>query len=379
MRPMIMRWSTNVLTLACLIMLILIFTQKHPIDWSFLQSNDMQNFKTLFLSIILEAFPFVLLGVLVSALLQMFVSEQTIRRLVPKNPVLGILFACVVGIIFPLCECGMIPVIRRLMKKGMPVYVAIVFILVGPIINPVVYASTFMAFRSRPEIAYSRMGLAFIVALAIGLIVYKFVRSNPLRGTTASAAIHNHHAHENSHHHDHDHYHAHHHASHDHHAHEHHNTHEHHHHDHGSHTHAGHTGVTGKLFGILGHASDEFFEMGKYLMFGAMLTAAIQTVVSRESLVSIGQGDVQSHLFMMAFAFVLSLCSTSDAFVASSFNTTFSTGSLLTFLVFGPMLDIKSLLMMLSAFKARFVIALSALIVVVVLVCSLVFERIFFT
>ncbi|MFE5322174.1 permease [Paenibacillus sp. NPDC056579] len=373
MRPMIMRWSTNVLTLACLIMLILIFTQKHPIDWSFLQSNDMQNFKTLFLSIILEAFPFVLLGVLVSALLQMFVSEQTIRRLVPKNPVLGILFACVVGIIFPLCECGMIPVIRRLMKKGMPVYVAIVFILVGPIINPVVYASTFMAFRSRPEIAYSRMGLAFIVALAIGLIVYKFVRSNPLRGTTASAAIHNHHAHENSHHHDHDHYHAH------HHAHEHHNTHEHHHHDHGSHTHAGHTGVTGKLFGILGHASDEFFEMGKYLMFGAMLTAAIQTVVSRESLVSIGQGDVQSHLFMMAFAFVLSLCSTSDAFVASSFNTTFSTGSLLTFLVFGPMLDIKSLLMMLSAFKARFVIALSALIVVVVLVCSLVFERIFFT
>lgn len=379
MRPMIMRWSTNVLTLACLIMLILIFTQKHPIDWSFLQSNDMQNFKTLFLSIILEAFPFVLLGVLVSALLQMFVSEQTIRRLVPKNPVLGILFACVVGIIFPLCECGMIPVIRRLMKKGMPVYVAIVFILVGPIINPVVYASTFMAFRSRPEIAYSRMGLAFIVALAIGLIVYKFVRSNPLRGTTASAAIHNHHAHEHSHHHDHDHHHAHHHASHDHHAHEHHNTHEHHHHDHGSHTHAGHTGVTGKLFGILGHASDEFFEMGKYLMFGAMLTAAIQTVVSRESLVSIGQGDVQSHLFMMAFAFVLSLCSTSDAFVASSFNTTFSTGSLLTFLVFGPMLDIKSLLMMLSAFKARFVIALSALIVVVVLVCSLVFERIFFT
>lgn len=375
MRPMIMRWSTNVLTLACLIMLVLIFTQKQPINWSFLQSNELQNFKTLFLSIILEAFPFVLLGVLVSALLQMFVSEQTIRRLVPKNPVLGILFACVVGIIFPLCECGMIPVIRRLMKKGMPVYVAIVFILVGPIINPVVYASTFMAFRSRPEIAYSRMGLAFVVALAIGLIVYKFVRSNPLRGTsTASAAIHNHHAHEHGHqHHDHDHHENHHAINPDRHE------HEHHHHDHGSHTHAGHTGVTGKLFGILGHASDEFFEMGKYLMFGAMLTAAIQTAVSRESLVSIGQGDIQSHLFMMAFAFVLSLCSTSDAFVASSFNTTFSTGSLLTFLVFGPMLDIKSMLMMLSAFKTRFVIALSALIVVVVLVCSLVFERIFFT
>lgn len=378
MRPTIMRWSTNVLTLMCLAMLFLIFTQKHPIDWSFLQSTEMQNFKTLFLSIVLEAIPFVLLGVLVSALLQMFVSEQTIRRLVPKNPVLGILFACVVGIIFPLCECGMIPVIRRLLKKGMPVYVAVVFILVGPIINPVVYASTFMAFRSKPEIAYSRMGLAFIVALAIGLIVYKFFKTDPLRGATASPAamhVHNnqsqHHLHDEHHHH-------HHHVHNDSHAHSHHHMHHNHEHHH-NHSHSGHTGVAGKLSGILGHASDEFFEMGKYLMLGAMITAAIQTVVSRESLVAIGQGEVQSHLFMMAFAFLLSLCSTSDAFVASSFTTTFTAGSLVTFLVFGPMLDIKSLLMMLSAFKTRFVAALSVLVVVVVLVCSLVFERIFLT
>jgi len=133
------------------------------------------------------------------------------------------------------------------------------------------------------------------------------------------------------------------------------------------------------LFGVLGHASDEFFDMGKYLILGAMITAAIQTVVSRESLMSIGQGDFQSHLFMMGLAFVLSLCSTSDAFVASSFATTFSAGSLLTFLVFGPMLDIKSMLMLLSAFKTKFVLKLSALIIVVVLVCSLVFERIFLT
>ncbi|WP_375295586.1 MULTISPECIES: permease [Paenibacillus] len=399
-----MRWSTHVLTLICVVMLFLIYTQKQPLDLSFLSSPAMQSFKTLFLSIILEAFPFVLLGVLVSAVLQMFVSEQTIRRLVPRNPLLGILFACVVGIIFPLCECGMIPVIRRLLRKGMPVYVAVVFILVGPIINPVVYASTYMAFRSRPEVAYSRMGLAFIVALAIGLIIYKFVRSNPLRGASipvvpsARDHLHTHsHGHDHGqvhrhagqshrghlpvqqrhqpqgHSHSHDHAHSHHE-----HSHLHHDAHDHAGHNH-DHSHGGHTGFTGRILGVLGHASDEFFEMGKYLMFGALITAALQTVISRDSLVSIGQGEIQSHLFMMAFAFILSLCSTSDAFVASSFASTFSTGSLLTFLVFGPMLDIKSLLMLLSAFKTRFVAALSVLIVVVVFVCSLLFERLFLT
>ncbi|WP_372516730.1 permease [Paenibacillus silviterrae] len=349
---MILRWGTNLLTVLCLVMLFLIFTQKQPPDLSFLNADNVQSFKTLFLSIILEAFPFVLLGVIVSALLQMFVSEQTIRRFTPKNPILGVLFACVVGIIFPLCECGMIPVIRRLMKKGMPVYVAVVFILVGPIINPVVYASTFMAFRSRPEIAYSRMALAFIVAFVIGLIIYRFVRNNPLRGSAAEPgnAVHNH--------------------AHDHH--EHHHRHEHHHH----HEHP--PAKTNRFLATFGHASDEFFDMGKYLIFGALLTALIQTLVSRESLVSIGQGEVVSHLFMMGFAYVLSLCSTSDAFVASSFATTFSTGSLLTFLVFGPMIDLKGTLMLLSTFKVRFVILLSLLTAVTVLAASLLFERFFF-
>lgn len=372
----LLRWGPPLTALLCLVLLGLIVADKPLPDLSFMQADGLQNFKTLFLSIILEAFPFVLLGVLVSALLQMFVSEQTIRRLTPKNPVLGIIFACVAGLIFPLCECGMIPVIRRLMKKGMPVYIAVVFILVGPIINPVVFASTFMAFRSRPEIAYSRMALAFIAAFVIGWLVYKLVRTNPLRIAATDSG------HLQTHRHDHspvpsgrhslpqhDRRHAALHAGHDH----------HHHHDHHhDHTHSHGTGFKGKVTGVLGHASDEFFDMGKYLIFGAMLTALIQTVVARESLVAIGQGEFSSHVFMMGLAYVLSLCSTSDAFVASSFTTTFSTGSLLTFLVFGPMLDIKGTLMLLSAFRARFVLLLSVLVIGVVLASSLLFERLFF-
>jgi uncharacterized membrane protein YraQ (UPF0718 family) len=363
----IYRWGMNATVGLCLIMLVLIFTTRELPDLSILNSDAIQNFKTLFLSIILEAFPFVLLGVLISAVLQSFVSEQTIRKLIPKNPILGVLFACLMGIIFPLCECGMIPVVRRLMRKGMPVYIAVVFILVGPILNPVVFASTYMAFRSRPEMAYSRMGLAFAVALVIGLLLARFLSKNPLRNSN-NDQNHNHisqgHDHRNGHNHNHDRI-----QEHDHnHNHNHSHNHE---HDH-THSHGGN-----RFTSLLSHASDEFFEMGKYLMFGAILTALIQTFVARESLVAIGQGPVVSHLFMMGFAYVLSLCSTSDAFVASSFMTTFSTGSLLTFLVFGPMLDIKSTLMLLSVFKTRFVLQLTAIVIVIVLAGSLIFEKVF--
>jgi uncharacterized membrane protein YraQ (UPF0718 family) len=192
------------------------------------------------------------------------------------------------------------------------------------------------------------MVLAFVVASVIGLVIYRFVKSNVLRVTADVLQTH-----------DHSHSHAHDHA-----------------HDH-AHEHNGHN-QSNKLFTMLGHASDEFFEMGKYLMFGSLITAIIQTFVARESLVSIGHDGLGSHMFMMGFAYILSLCSTSDAFVASSFATTFTTGSLLTFLVFGPMLDFKGTLMLLSVFKSKFVLLLSGLIVVTVLIGSLIFEHLFF-
>jgi uncharacterized membrane protein YraQ (UPF0718 family) len=318
-------------------MLALILIRDKP-DLSVLAAFPWANFKTIFISIILEAVPFVLLGVLFSALLQVFVSEQTVRRWTPRNPVLGVLFACSLGIIFPLCECGMIPIVRRLMRKGMPVYIAVTFILAGPVLNPVVYASTYMAFRSRPEMAYSRMGLAFLVAATLGLLVYAFVKRNPLRPEPPIP------------------------------------------HDLDGDQHAGYApsaGQSNKLLSTLGHASDEFFEMGKYLIFGAMLTGIIQAVVTRESLVAIGQGEVSSHLFMMGFAYILSLCSTSDAFVASSFATTFTAGSLLSFLVFGPMIDLKNTLMLLSVFRVRFVLILTVVLAAAVLVGSRLIELAF--
>jgi uncharacterized membrane protein YraQ (UPF0718 family) len=353
------KWGINFLFLGCIVILLLIFFNPVSVDFSFISSTNVLSFKTMFISIILEAFPFILLGVFLSSILQIFVSDQTISKMIPKNPILGILFACLIGIIFPVCECGMIPVVRRLILKGMPIYVAVVFILTGPILNPIVYFATYTAFRTRPEIVYTRMGLAFAVAFIIGLFIYRFVKHNPLRQNVPD------HMSEHDHTHDHTHVHA--------------TEHKHFNvidpHDH-SHDHSDSHG--NKFFATLGHASDEFFEMGKYLMFGSMVTAFIQTFMARESLVSIGHGPLSSHLFMMGFAYILSLCSTSDAFVASSFVNTFTAGSLLTFLVFGPMLDLKGTLMLLSVFKTRFVLLLMSAIAVTVLVGSLIFERVFF-
>lgn len=289
----------------------------------------VQSFKMMFISIILEAVPFILLGVLVSSFMQIFISEKWIRRIIPQNPLIGILIACLLGILFPVCECGLIPIVRRLIAKGMPLYVGVVFILVGPIVNPVVYAATYSAFRSQPEMLYARMGLALAAGVFIGLFLYAFVRKNQLKNSkdTLYAGLDEPAGAENV---------------------------------------SGHNG-RGRFFSMLEHAGSEFFEMGKYLMLGSVIAAAIQAFVPRSDLAGIGQGQLSSNVFMMGFAYILSLCSTSDAFVASSFIHTFSSRSLLVFMVFGPMLDFKSTLMLLSIFKTRFVFLLALLIMFSVL------------
>jgi uncharacterized membrane protein YraQ (UPF0718 family) len=302
-------------------------------SFSFPQINDLNTFKTMFISIVLEAMPFLLLGVFVSSIMQVFIPESWIRKIIPRNPLLGVLVACLLGIIFPVCECGLIPIVRRLVSKGMPLYAGVAFFLAGPIVNPIVYSATFAAFRTRPEMVYARMGLAVAVSATIGLIVYVLVKQNPFK-TTKETYINNAHA-------------------------------------------TTQINRSSRVEEVMKHAGGEFFDMGKYLILGSLITAFIQAFVPRAELTNIGQGEFGSHLFMMGFAFILSLCSTSDAFVASSFVSTFSASSLLTFLVFGPMLDLKGTLMLLSVFKPRFVLLLAVIITFTVLVGSWIVGKVY--
>lgn len=319
MQAAFLRWAPPVMGLASCALFILILATKPLPDGSALLSVLHGPFGNIFLGIILDALPFMLMGVLLSSILHLAVPEHVVRRMIPKNPVLGIVFACSLGLLFPVCECGMVPIVRRLMNKGMPVYMAALFLLAGPVLNPVAFASTLMAFGSMPEMAYARMGLAFTAAAVTGLCLYRFAVRSPLRHSLAGQR--------------------------------------------GEHVHT-HRSF---LEGVLRHGSDEFFEMGKYLILGAGATALVQTLVSPSSLSSIGHGGISAHLFMAGMAYALSLCSSSDAFVAASFLPAFSKSSLLTFLVLGPMIDFKGTLMLLSVFKVRFVLILSLIATAVIL------------
>ncbi|QHC04017.1 permease [Anoxybacillus sp. PDR2] len=283
---------------------------------------------TMFLSIVLEAIPFILVGVFVSALIQTFISEDTLRRWLPKNPYVAIVSAAFFGIIFPVCECAIIPIVRRLIKKGMPPAVGMTFLMSAPIINPIVFLSTYYAFQQKSEIAFARVGLAFCVSVLVGLLLYHFFQhKNPLKPTASSSHEHIH--------------------------------------------------SINKWKETLHHASEEFFDTGKYLIIGAFLASLLQTFLNRNELLQIGANELISPVVMMGFAYLLSLCSEADAFVAASFSHTFSTGAILAFLIYGAMLDLKNTLLLLAYFRTRFVIAFILVLTCVVYLVVWLYQTIF--
>ncbi len=316
---------------------------------------------TLFLSLLVEAVPFLLLGVLFSGLLLFFVDERKLVKLMPQNPLLGAFVGSCVGFLFPVCECGNVPVARRLLMQGVPSPVAIGFLLAAPTINPVVFWATWTAFRDQPEIVFMRVGFSLFIATIIGWVFStqkdlrpllqpsvalsipalrpkskeagsKAAETSPLlqSGTyflgqsdrvidpvelQASMAAAN---------------------------------------------------TAGKPLAykfnlLLENTVQEMRELGGVLVLGSAIAAIIQVFVPREIILSLGQGPVTSILAMMLLAAVVSICSTVDSFFALSFASTFTTGSLLSFLVFGPMIDLKGIGLMLSIFKPRAIFYLFAL------------------
>lgn len=268
-----------------------------------------QDGVTIFLGILIEATPFLLLGVLASQGLALAVRGERMLSWLPRGRLSSLAALAGLGALFPVCECGNVPVARRLVTRGVPAAGAMVFLLAAPALNPVVALSTFAAFRQQPSIVGYRLGLTFVVAIAVGLLLSFHPRPvELLRGRAAPAG-----------------------------------------HDDGPIPTSWSARAKRFATGVLG----EFAEMGAVLVVGAALAALTQTLVPRGVLLSIGQGPVLSVMAMMGLATLLSVCSTVDAFVALAYSGTFTDGSLVAFLVFGPMIDIKSLLLMLTVFSAR--------------------------
>ncbi|MEW9123998.1 MAG: permease [Thermotaleaceae bacterium] len=319
-----------------------------------LQNSILEGFSTIFLSIILEAIPFVMIGAFVSSLIQIFVSEETITRIIPKNRFLGLIAAALMGFIFPVCECAIVPIMRRLIKKGVPLHIAIAFMVAVPIVNPVVLTSTYYAFSGQLHMVLLRGWLGFMSAIFIGHVIGLWEgKNNPMKEQPSMVYSGCGCGHE-EHHHDH--------SCCGHHGEEgiidlmddavvHHHV----------HSHGKKKGLLGKIVEMMEHTSLELYDVGKYLIMGAFISSLMQTFVERNYLVSIGQGQFSSIAVMLVLAFILSLCSEADAFIARTFLGQFTTGSILGFLIFGPMSDIKNTMMLLGTFKKGFVIRLTIL------------------
>ena len=288
--------------------------------------DRLHTFITIFLGIFIEAAPFLLAGALASGFVEVFVRPEALARLIPRHPVLGALAGAALGIVLPVCECGIVVVVRRLLAKGLPLRVGVAFLLAAPVVNPIVFASTLTAFGPG-RMLLARFVLSFAFASLIALLFGTARPDQVLREKPG---------------HDHDHHHDHHHH------------HHHHHHSHGEDALTAEPLVR-RVGAAIGAAADDLFDVGRYLVAGSLLAAALQALVPQEAILGVGSGAVSSVLVLSVLAFVISVCSTVDAFVALSFVGTFTPASILAFLVFGPMVDIKSSLMFASIFRPRIV------------------------
>ena len=243
------------------------------------------------------------------------------------------------GFFLPACDCAVIPVSKRLLKKKVPINVAISFMLASPIINPVVLLSTYNAFyRTNPEAFWYRLLFGIVIALLIGIIMgiifdKKEVITNSLIDEEDECC----HCH------------------------------------HEEHT---HHSLKNDILSICRHTAYDLFEVVKYLMFGALLASLVQVLLPRNILMIFNNNQVLSIIVLMMFAYLISLCSTSDSFVGKSLLSIFNESSIIAYLLLGPMIDIKNTIVLLGNYKKNFVWTLIFLIFVVIFIFSLAVVRI---
>ena len=292
--------------------------------WSPAAPPAVETFALIFISIALEALPFVLLGAVVAAGVQVLVPDRFFER-VGRWPVAAQLsLAACGGVAFPVCECGSVPVARRLLERGLHPAAGLTFMLAAPILNPVVLASTAIAFRGRGalEMVLGRAVLGMILAIVAGWALGGTAPVGLLRPRSEEPSS---------------------------------------------------TGPRAQR--MVDHVAADFFYMGRFVIIGSAVAALLQTLVPQSLTSGVARTPLLGTLALMALAFALSLCSEADAFVAASF-VQFPVGAQLAFLVLGPAADVKLSILYGSTFRGAFVPRLLLVAVPVVLAGSLWFEAI---
>ncbi len=280
-------------------------------QWSL--PDRLQDWITLSLSVMIEALPFVMLGVCIAIIVQVWLPAERLLIYLPQQPLLRRACLSLLGIALPVCECGNVPLARGLLAKGLTPSESLVFLLAAPILNPVTIITTQQAFAGDMTILWARVFGGFAIANLVGWVYARRPAEELLTNTFVASCQ------------------------------------------------ADHVQQS-KRVASLAIFRREVQAMLPALVVGAGLAGLVQVVVSREVLVSLGSQPVWSVIAMVALAFIVSICSNVDAFFALAFRQTFMTGALVSFLTFGPMIDIKMLSLLRTTYRPSVLLQVSAIV-----------------
>lgn len=280
-------------------------------QWSL--PDRLQDWITLSLSVMIEALPFVMLGICIAIIVQVWLPAERLLTYLPQQPLLRRACLSLLGIALPVCECGNVPLARGLLAKGLTPSESLVFLLAAPILNPVTIITTQQAFAGDMTILWARVFGGFAIANLVGWVYARRPAEELLTNTFVASCQ------------------------------------------------ADHVQQS-KRVASLAIFRREVQAMLPALVVGAGLAGLVQVLVSREVLVSLGSQPVWSVIAMVALAFIISICSNVDAFFALAFRQTFMTGALVSFLTFGPMIDIKMLSLLRTTYRPSVLLQVSALV-----------------
>ena len=289
-------------TLEMLALLLVAAVLLRPAMAGVFDNPALQMWSTVFVSISVQALPFLVLGVTVSGAIAALVSPGWLAAHLPKRPLLAVPVAGLAGAALPGCECGSVPIAGRLTARGVAPAAAFAFMLAAPAINPVVMVATAVAFPGRPDMVAARFAASLLTAIAVGLLWSRFGRESFIDRSRTIVP----------------------------------------------------EGLT-RWEAFTSTARHDFLHAGGWLVVGAMTAATLQVVVPRRVLDSIGSNEMLAVLVMGVLAFVLAICSEADAFVAVGL-TQFSLTSRLVFLVVGPVVDLKLVALQAGTFGRGFAV-----------------------
>ncbi|MER5518483.1 permease [Streptomyces sp. NPDC002763] len=285
--------------LALTLLLLLVVVFQGPVRGA-LSKPVMQSWMTVFVAVVVQALPFLVLGVLLSAAIAVFVPPSFFARALPGRPALAVPVAGLAGAVLPGCECASVPVAGALVRRGVTPAAAIAFLLSAPAINPIVLTATAVAFPRNPEMVLARFAGSLLVACGMGWLWQRLGRTDWLRLPA----------------------------------------------------HAHHEGET-KAEAFWDSVRHDTVHAGGFLVLGAMAAATLKAVAPAEWLRTAAANPVIAILALSILAVLLSICSEADAFVAASL-TQFSLTAKLAFLIVGPMIDLKLFAMQAGTFGRGF-------------------------